>query len=192
MDLFAHHIRTIDDVLEEDFCQHLIDKFDADENKTTEHLIRDEIKRETSELYISGREEWQEEDNILEESINGALERYFKFIKKSYEEFKPVPYLFDGENYQDTGYKIKKYEPGCVFDWHQDFAIHGKSARMLSIIWYLNTITEEGYTQFSNGLKIQPEVGKILIFPATWTYVHRGAPPTSENKYAITSFITRE
>lgn len=192
MDLFAHHIRTIDNVLEADFCQHLIDKFDADENKNMEYLIRDRIKRETTELYISGREEWKEEDKILEDSLNDSLERYCKFIRDSYEQFKPTPYLFDGKNYEDTGYKIKKYLPGCVFDWHQDFSIHEGSARVLSVVWYLNTVIEEGCTQFANGLKIQPEVGKILIFPATWTYVHRGAPPTSENKYAITSFITRE
>ena len=177
MDLFAHHIRTIDGALEKDFCQHLIDKFKTEEEE---------------QICISSREDWSEEDSVLEESINEYAGRYFEFIKKSYSELKPYPVLFDGENYQDGGYYIRKYEPGRSFDWHQDFAVHGNSATVLSIIWYLNTVEDGGETEFANGLKIQPEVGKILIFPATWTYVNKSAPPTSENKYEIASFITGE
>ena len=46
-------------------------------------------------------------------------------------------------------------------------------------MWYLNTIEEkdDGYTEFIDGTKIQPVVGRLIFFPATWTFLHRGYPP---------------
>ena len=61
--------------------------------------------------------------------------------------------------------------------------------RLLTIIWYLNDIHEDGYTEFYSGLKVQPEEGKIMMFPALWPYVHRGFPPKSETKYICTGWI---
>ena len=54
---------------------------------------------------------------------------------------------------------------------------------------YLNDVIEDGYTEFEFGLKVQPRVGKILLFPATWQYLHRGYPPKSETKYLCTGWL---
>ena len=35
----------------------------------------------------------------------------------------------------------------------------------------------EGYTEFFDGTRLQPECGSLVFFPATWTYVHRGKRP---------------
>lgn len=61
--------------------------------------------------------------------------------------------------------------------------------RYFTFIWYLNDIHEDGYTEFIDGTKIQPETGKMIIFPSTWTYTHRGYPPKSEVKYICTGWI---
>ena len=50
----------------------------------------------------------------------------------------------------------------------------------------------DGYTEFKNGIKIQPEQGKLLIFPAVWSYIHRGFPPKTETKYICTGWIHTE
>jgi hypothetical protein len=36
---------------------------------------------------------------------------------------------------------------------------------------------------------VKPEAGKLLFFPATWTYPHRGMMPISNDKYIITGWI---
>jgi hypothetical protein len=36
---------------------------------------------------------------------------------------------------------------------------------------------------------IKPKSGKLLIFPACWTYPHRGTMPISDDKYIITGWI---
>ena len=45
-----------------------------------------------------------------------------------------------------------------------------------------------GCTEFSNGRSVRPEKGKVLIFPATPQYVHRGAIVKKGSKYGITTF----
>ena len=49
----------------------------------------------------------------------------------------------------------------------------------------LNNVEEGGETLFED-FKIKPMEGLLLFFPATWTYPHSGAMPTSNDKYIIT------
>ena len=60
---------------------------------------------------------------------------------------------------------------------------------LITYLFYLNTIEEGGETEFIDGTKIKPETGKLLIFPATWTYEHRGNVPISSNKYICTGWL---
>jgi hypothetical protein len=60
--------------------------------------------------------------------------------------------------------------------------------RMLAFIWYLNDVHEGGETEFLKG-KVTPKRGSLLIFPCSWTYLHKGNVPVSNNKYIITGWI---
>ena len=64
------------------------------------------------------------------------------------------------------------------------------SSRIFTFMWYLNTIEEkdEGYTEFVDGTKIQPVAGRLIFFPATWTFLHRGYPPKVK-KYLCNGWI---
>jgi hypothetical protein len=63
-----------------------------------------------------------------------------------------------------------------------------KLIRLLTFIWYLNDVTDGGETEFING-KIKPKTGKLLIFPSSWNYYHKGNMPLSNDKYIITGWI---
>ena len=94
----------------------------------------------------------------------------------------------------DTGYQIQKTSPNSGYTWHDDFDpsydnTSSAGIRVLSFIWYLNDVSEGGYTEFIDGTKIQPERGKFLIFPSTWNFIHRGFPPKKESKYIITGWL---
>ena len=39
------------------------------------------------------------------------------------------------------------------------------------------------------GRDIQPEEGKLVLFPATWNMVHWGVPPNTGNKYIVTGWL---
>jgi hypothetical protein len=95
---------------------------------------------------------------------------------------------------QDSGYQIQRTNPNSGYSWHSDFntiksEIENNGVRMLTFIWYLNDIVEDGYTEFIDGTKIQPKTGRMVIFPACWTFFHRGYPPKSEIKYIATGWL---
>ena len=68
--------------------------------------------------------------------------------------------------------------------WHRD-SINPSVKAML----YLNDVDEGGETEFWGTLKVKPEAGKLILFPATWTYPHCANIPISNAKYIITGWL---
>ena len=86
---------------------------------------------------------------------------------------------------------VSRTDAGEIYDWHMDFlGSEEPPARLLTCILYLNDMDEDagGCTEFSNGRVVRPEKGKVLIFPATPQYIHRGARVNKGSKYVITTF----
>ena len=55
---------------------------------------------------------------------------------------------------------------------------------------YLNDVEDGGNTYFTHyDLKIKPEIGKTLIWPAEWTHAHCGEVLNSGVKYIITGWM---
>ena len=55
---------------------------------------------------------------------------------------------------------------------------------------YLNDVPEGGETEFPMfGLKVKPETGKTLIWPAEWTLAHLGSVVKNGKKYIITGWM---
>ena len=94
---------------------------------------------------------------------------------------------------------MKYFKNDGHYKFHNDFLLNGaskdhsndkyESCRILTYLFYLNTIDEGGETEFIDGTKIKPEKGKLLIFPATWPYIHKGNIPLSCNKYIVTGWL---
>ena len=167
--------------LSKDFCDHCIEKFEQYKEyqfpgQTANGL--DDIKIST-DMIISSVDLWKEEDNTFFKSLSDNLKCYETFVPYSLRS-----HVMNG-NPIDTGYQLQRTKAGERYKWHHDQL----ETRILTFIWYLNDIKEDGYTEFRSGLKIQPECGKILIFPALWPWVHRGFPPKSETKYICTGWI---
>ena len=181
--------------LSEEFCNGVIGKFETDSRKHQGRLgsgknsgVNVDIK-DSIDLMISGLDDWKEEDKVLFDSVNKYSQKYRnKNILGDIE----IPILLD--TMSDTGYQIQKTSPNSGYSWHDDFDpsynyTSNAGVRVLSFIWYLNDVSEGGYTEFIDGTKIQPERGKFLIFPSSWNFIHRGFPPKKESKYIITGWL---
>jgi hypothetical protein len=98
---------------------------------------------------------------------------------------------YTAENIITDHVKIQKTIPSQGYHvWHIEHSDTREMAkRVLAYTIYLNTVEEGGETEFWNTHKIKPEAGKLLLFPATWTYPHRGKMPISDNKYIITGWV---
>ena len=87
---------------------------------------------------------------------------------------------------------IQYYGPNDGFyAWHTErmSSRTSCSARHLVYMIYLNDLTDGGGTEFYHqDLIVQPVKGKSLIWPADWTYTHRGIPSPTQDKYILTGW----
>lgn len=87
---------------------------------------------------------------------------------------------------------IQYYPPGGGFHkWHTE-RFGGQlpvAACHLVFMTYLNDVFVGGDTEFLHqGVKIKPRKGLTLIWPADWTFTHRGISAPDEEKYIITGW----
>jgi len=88
-------------------------------------------------------------------------------------------------------FNIQKYVSGGHFN-----TIHSERTNIISLqrilVWmtYLNEVPDGGETEFPfYGLKVTPEKGKTLIWPAEWTHAHRGTIVKQGPKFIITGWM---
>jgi len=87
--------------------------------------------------------------------------------------------------------KIQKTEPGEGYHvWHFENAEIAYLRRVLVYMVYLNDVDEGGETEFLyQGKRIKPKQGRLVLWPAGFTHLHRGNPPISNTKYIITGWL---
>lgn len=178
-------------VLTKETCQTIIQMFE-NSSESEMHQGRtlngiDKSVKKTYEVNIKG-DKWQEIDNIISNVLTECIIKYAEKIKITTNN----KYILDAlkNNVTDTGYQIQKYIKGDgYYKWHNDSAISTKEIfRIVTFLFYLNDVEEGGETYFYNG-KVKPEAGKLLLFPATWTYNHKGNMPISNDKYIVTGWF---
>lgn len=185
-------IWEVQNSLTDEFCDDMIKKFEDDpEGQSYVGIvgggINPEIKK-TLDLTITNSGIWEKEDSFICTKLHNAIKSYISHAVKSV----PNIDILNGiRNISDSGYHIQKYEPNKGFyTWHNDFQFQeDKGNRIFTFIWYLNTVESGGETEFTNGMKIKAEKGKLVMFPATWTYTHRGCMPYSSEKYILTGWV---
>ena len=99
---------------------------------------------------------------------------------------------FGQDEFYYTTLKIQKTLPTEGYHvWHVE---HGKGfdneARAFVFSVYLNDVEEGGETEFLHFSKrVKPKKGRIVIWPASFPYIHRGNSPLSGKKYLLTSWM---
>ena len=90
-------------------------------------------------------------------------------------------------------FNIRRYDEGGHFgSLHSERIYLNVLHRVLAWMTYLNEVPEGGETEFPMfGLKIKPEKGKTLIWPAEWTHAHRGGVVKKGSKYIVTGWMHR-
>ena len=121
----------------------------------------------------------QEYGSILQSCINKYVEKYEWSAKGKF------------SNQETTN--IQHYAVGGGYPaWHSERMTHlfPKCHRHLVYMTYLNTVECEGETEFYyQKIKIKPEKGLTLIWPADWTFTHRGNIVFKEDKYIVTGWL---
>ena len=99
---------------------------------------------------------------------------------------------YDGGPFHFTDLKIQKTLPTEGYHiWHIE---HGKgyhtAPRAFVFSIYLIDIVDGGEKEFLHFSKrVKPKTVRIVIWPASFPYLHRGNPPLSGEKYIVTSWM---
>ena len=178
-------IYEINNALSVAVCEDMIRRFEQNTDQQYEgrigqkHNVEQEIKRST-DLRISGREDWKDVDQGLFLSISTALDQ-----------LSAIHPFFASNSFSDSGYNMQRTDVGEFYHWHTDSGPGEFSQRQLVAIWYLNHVPSPGgETEFHfQEAKIAPEAGKLVLFPPFWTHIHRGIAVQEGRKYIATTWV---
>ena len=176
-------IKTYPKIFSKEECAGLIEWFEIlDENK---QLVQTKLEghREFDEVNLNDfREQTLKMQLDVYKRFDDILERYKQDVKVHK---KALPEKSAWEEL-----RIKRYRSGVGnFLDHVDVGDSISARRFLVFFVYLNDVDFGGETEFPElNLTISPVCGTILVFPATWTFLHRGNVPISNDKYILGSY----
>lgn len=170
--------------LAESFCADVIQRFENSKEGQYDGRIgqlanKDSSIKKSTDLVVSGKEDWKDVDRALFRSLGLAIR-----------EFRKIYPFFKGP-FKDMGYGIQRTNSSEHYHWHIDGGSHEFSHRQLVAIWYLNDVPGPGgETEFLfQNIKIKPELGKLILFPPFWTHEHRGITLDKGVKYIATTWV---
>ncbi len=179
------YLEIYENVLSKDLCKKIINLFLDEPNKhegCTSGGLNKEVKN-TSDFHLQNNptEEWSEIDSKLYDVLNQCLTQY----RNKYAAFQ----VFN--NIDDTGFQVQQYlKNDGFYVYHHDFLLNKDKYRILTFLFYLNDVEEGGETEFFYGkIRVKPEAGKCILFPASWTFPHKALMPISDDKFIITGWL---
>ena len=120
------------------------------------------------------------------------VKAYFKFLHECFINYvERYSIEFSGPIFNDVFkiHKVRKTEG--YHQWHYERGAPIGLDRLLAYMTYLETPKKGGETEFLHqSLRIEPIVGRTLIWPAGFTHMHRGNPPLDGEKMYITGWFT--
>lgn len=180
-----------------ELCEKIIRRYEEEKDKhdgVTSSGLNKDIK-DTTDYRIklnTNSELWEDIDTELYDILKIYLVEYIDSLNKLF--YPDEGYKFFKKHIlTENGFQLQKYTKHTgKFIYHHDFSVdyHRFRHRAIVYLWYLNTVDEGGETEFLGGkYSVKPESGKLIMFPATWTYPHMGKMPISQDKYIITGWF---
>ena len=178
-------------ILNDQLCKDIIVFFKNNPNlhkkgSTIGNTINEKIKKST-DLTINP-------DSLKHKDYQIFVE-YFNHLNKCFLDYKEqFPFLKTFANKTSIGpFNIQKYSSGDHFSQlHCERTSMSTLHRLFAWMTYLNDVDDEdgGTTDFDYyNIKVKPECGKTLIWPAEWTHAHYGSILKKNEKYIITGWI---
>ena len=143
-----------------------------------------EAKKRT-DISIKPKDLKNEKFSLLKEYINELHKCYLDYLEQ-------WPFLKTIASKMDIGsFNIGEYLPGDHFsNLHSERVSIHTLHRLFAFMTYLSDVEDGGETKFSHyNIKIKPEIGKTIIWPAEWTHAHTGEILKSGKKYIITGWL---
>ena len=171
--LNENFIGVWDNVINDDFCDVVMKTLDD----STQIFSRSNTSVKDSQLDIAAFNPIISAHIMC--SVRACLEQYLEWY----------PFL-KNFNFHSCTCLLQKTKPTEGYhDWHSESNNIACANRTLVWSVYFNDVAEGGETEFLyQKKKIKSKRGRIVIFPGSFTHLHRGNPPY-EAKYIATGWL---
>lgn len=176
------------DIENKDLCKKIIEFFENSTELQTKGSTGggiDENIKKTTDITI-----WP---NKIKEKEYKIFNDYFKNLYDCFNDYKDqYSFLKTFVKKIDIGpFNVQRYLAGDHFaKVHSERTSISTLHRLFAWMTYLNDVDDGGTTDFDYyKIKIKPECGKTLIWPAEWTHAHTGSVLKSGKKYIITGWL---
>ena len=145
-------------------------------------IVADKVqpdRKQSTDLYVNKNDSTKPLFSYRTQ-LQWCLEQYVKIY----------PELEIGGRFNINGnYNIQHYNVNEGFTYyHCERSLISSCLRNLVFMTYLNDVEEGGETEFLyQQLKVKPKKGTVVIWPGSFTHLHRGNPPMSD-KYIATGW----
>jgi len=180
---YEDFIRTYDDVLPEEaleLLQRMVDNV----------LVWDDSWTSRSDKGKTDNQYWLElepSNVLLASQINNRLlsNAFGPYVNEFVS-------LKDPKGWVSGSTLLQKTEPTQGYHvWHYENGGYNNIARHVAWMIYLNDVEDGGETEFLYQRKrIKPVRNRAVIWPGSYTHLHRGNPPLSGTKYILTGWMT--
>jgi hypothetical protein len=177
-----------DDALPEEKCNEIVDYVTKNKKNNFEKIVAREEQDPTWDRN-SGKKQWHQDDfffhvhqnmgfpknhimNFQNTTHNGLEEYHIKY--PTMPRGLRNPYIKYHIVHQGGGYHV----------WHQEWSPSGHHHVIL--VWHLSLTSHEneGELEFLNyGRRISPKAGRLTIWPAYFTHMHRGNPIRTKDTF---------
>ena len=197
MSELSHLCRVYENVLNDDYCDYLVKRFEED-TKYKDKV--DSFRRKFARLDImdsnfgkSGAKGWEEDISKITKIYEGIVEKYKKDCKIDKYQFP--------EEWAWEGLRINKYQDNGTDEFFNHIDVNGYKAarRFLTVFCYLddNVSGETDFPEFGWRGKMQEKLafrspckkGSVLLFPPMWPWTHRGNKPKNKPKYILQTYL---
>ena len=175
-------------------CKVFVDNYEqAKKNRTIIDISKENETQFVDKLDSLTRKDESISVSPLSSSIypRPPVNAYFNFLHKCVNCYlKRYSIRFNGTIFNDE-FKIHKVRKSEGYHgWHYERMDSSALDRLLAYMTYLEVPKGGGETEFLHqSLRIDPIVGRTLIWPAGFTHMHRGNPPLDGEKMYITGWF---
>lgn len=174
------YIKIYDSVIPQEFCDHLITKY---QNNKERQKIRKEDNFIFNEINLS------ENNDIYSQESEDLFNTFYQYVTKYQEDCGLSEYQFPVQFAFET-IRMKHYVTSeGEFKPHVDAYNLDSSRRFLVFFLYLDEGLGGGTHFFDQDFTCERKPGRLLMFPPAWTYPHAGLMPKEKDKYIIGSYL---
>lgn len=181
-----HYVGVFDNVLNENECKRIINRFESLCETSDFRQVYDgsqqfqqgKLGRSDTSLFFE--QVAQDENEFIQNKVGECVQAYGK-------EYVGL------QNQRMASFACKVQRTSSRGGYHVWHAEHGgdlsSMRRILVWILYLTTHEGSGETEFlQQGLRVKPQAGRVVIWPASFTHPHRGNPVYEGTKYIATGW----